>query len=367
MNSNHSKTRLRLTALLVAAVAVTLFCSGNSVVAQGDFGGFGIQSSYAQASQAGTQAFQPPNIKGAFDQAAAQATQLANQAATNLTNQANDALGRLQSQRVLAQPATQPVLTKPNSTKPNSIQPVLTQSNPTRPSLDWPDTPVKFDDFVRQTNLEQSDASKGVNGLIGSTVDSAGQLLGSWKDTIGKKTNQLLGDGSQVAGSTGAVGQDWFSTIKQKANSPDVRRMLGSLAVIVGGYLALVVVLRKFGGGGRQGIPSEVVSVLGNLPYGHKQNLRLVRLGSKLVLLMNGPAGTHPIGEITDPGEVEYLASLCQGKRTVRPAAPSTNFRQAVQTVTADSGVRGITDERLTEVINRLEQATRGGTANYEA
>ena len=337
MNSSNSKSNFALFARIATATVVSLCCSEGKVVAQGDFGGFQVPSSYAQGSQAGTQGFKLPQVE-----------QAVNQAATNLRNQANEAIGRLESQPVLAQP----VLARPDSPQP---------------SLNWPDKPVRFDDFVKQTNLEQSDSSKGVNGLIDSTVDSAGQFLGSWKDKIGQKTNQLLGDGSQATESAGAVGQNWFNTIKQKANSPDVQRMLGSLALVVGGYLALVVVLRKFGGGGQKGIPAEVVSVLGNLPYGHKQNLRLVRLGSKLVLLLNGPEGTHPIGEITDPSEVEHLAALCQGKRTARPSAPLSNFRQAVQTAQPESGVRGITDDRLTQVINRLEQATRGGTANYEA
>lgn len=332
MNSGHSKSNFVSTCLLATAVVLSLCCSEGSVFAQGDFGSTRVPSVFAQGSQAGNAASQSTQFQQAI-----------NQAADSLASQANDTIGRFEPQ---------PVLARPNSSQS---------------SLVWPEKPVKFDDFVRQTNLEQSDASKNVNGLIGSTVDSAGQFLGSWKDKIGQKTNQLLGDGSAATGSASSAGQDWFQTIKQKANSPDVRRMLGSLALVVGGYLALVVVLRKFSGGGQKGIPAEVVSVLGNLPYGHKQNLRLVRLGSKLVLLLNGPEGTHPIGEITDPGEVEYLAALCQGKRAARPSVPPTNFRQAVQTVQADSSVRGITDERLTQVINRLEQATRGGTANYEA
>ena len=36
--------------------------------------------------------------------------------------------------------------------------------------------------------------------------------------------------------------------------------------------------------------------------------------------LINSPEGTHPIGEITDPEEVEYLASLCQGRKTTNAA-----------------------------------------------
>ncbi len=235
--------------------------------------------------------------------------------------------------------------------------PVDSQTVLARPQATWPDRPVQYDDLVKQANLEQSAGSTGVKNLIGSTVDSAGQLLGSWKDKIGQQTDQLLSSSDSQSGAS-----SWLNTIKQKANSPDLRRMLGSLALVVGGYLALVVVLRKFGGSGQRGIPAEVVSVLGNLPYGHKQNLRLVRLGSKLVLLLNGPEGTHPIGEITNPDEVEYLASLCQGKKAVRPPAPLPVPRQADA-----SNTRGVTEESLAAVLRRLEQATRGGTANYEA
>lgn len=340
MNSSPSKIYLRL----AIAISVSLCCSEGIVSAQGDFGGFRVQNPLAQNPQTAPQTFQPAAIGQSLKQAA--------------SDFATEAVGRIESHPVLAQPVSAP--------------PVLARPDATRPQLSWPDKPVKFDDLVRQTNLEQSGNPNGVNGLIGSTVDSAGQLLGSWKDKIGQKTNQLLGDGQSAAAEVG--GSDWLSTIKQKANSPNVRRMLGSLALVVGGYLALVVVLRKFSGGGQQGIPSEVVSVLGNLPYGHKQQLRLVRLGSKLVLLLNGPEGTHPIGEITDPGEVEYLAALCQGKRAMRPPAAAPVFQQAapvlqqaVEAVQPGSALRGVTEDRLTQVINRLEQATRGGTASYEA
>ena len=234
---------------------------------------------------------------------------------------------------------------------PTSSQPVLP-----RPQVSWPEQPVQYDDLVKQVNLEQADRSTDVKSMIGNTVDSAGQLLGSWKDKIGQQTDQLLSPSDSESTASG-----WLDTVKQKANSPDMRRMLGSLALVVGGYLALVVLLRKFGGGGQRGIPAEVVSVLGNLPYGHKQHLRLVRLGSKLVLLLNGPDGTHPIGEITDPDEVEHLASLCQGKRSVRPAATVSAPRQSA------TNTRVVTEENLSEVLRRLEQATRGTTANYEA
>ena len=306
---------------LSLAIVVSVCCSETELAAQGDFGGFQASSYQTRSAQVPQtqrvpQTFQPPAANHAVARPA--------------VSSATQAHSQLRDQPVLA-----------------------------RPEAAWPDQPVQYDDFVKQANLERSAGSSDVNNLIGSTVDSAGELFGSWKDKIGEKTNQMLGSGDSE--SAGLVGGNWLSTIKEKASSPDIQRMLGSLALVVGGYLALVVLLRKFGGGGQRGIPAEVVSVLGNLPYGHKQNLRLVRLGSKLVLLLNGPDGTHPIGEITDPGEVEYLASLCQGKRAVRSPA------SLAAPLTADTNARGITEESLTQVLRRLEQATRGGTASYEA
>jgi len=94
------------------------------------------------------------------------------------------------------------------------------------------------------------------------------------------------------------------------------KKVFGSLAVVVGGYLGFVLLMRKFNFTGNRSIPSEVIEVIGNAPFGPRKNLQLVRLGSKLLLLMNSPEGTHPVGEITDPEEVDYLISLCNGRGT---------------------------------------------------
>ena len=110
----------------------------------------------------------------------------------------------------------------------------------------------------------------------------------------------------------------WQDKFKSYFHNFDVGRMLGSLALVLGGYFSLVWVSRHFGGNGK--VPSEVLEILGQVPFGPKKQLQIVRLGSKLLLLINSPEGTHPIGEITDPEEVEYLASLCQGRKTTNAA-----------------------------------------------
>ena len=127
--------------------------------------------------------------------------------------------------------------------------------------------------------------------------------------------------------------QDKFGSYFQNF---DAARMIGSLALVLGGYFGLVWISRHFGGGNGK-VPQEVVEVLGQTPFGPKKHLQIVRLGSKLLLLINGPEGTHPIGEITDPQEVEYLASLCPGRKTasaanvlrIAKAATSQNASQA--------------------------------------
>ena len=111
----------------------------------------------------------------------------------------------------------------------------------------------------------------------------------------------------------------WLQDIKSQAATLDLPKVFGSLALVLGGYFVFVWLSRQLSGGyGDGGLPQEVVEVLGQTPFGAKKNLQLVRLGSKLLLLINSPEGTQSIGEITDPHEVEYLIGVCGGKRPSR-------------------------------------------------
>ena len=44
-----------------------------------------------------------------------------------------------------------------------------------------------------------------------------------------------------------------------------------------------------------------------------KQEMQLVRLGNKLLLLAVTPEGAETLTEITDPVEIDRLSELCQG------------------------------------------------------
>ena len=96
----------------------------------------------------------------------------------------------------------------------------------------------------------------------------------------------------------------------------DWKRMAASLAIVVGGYLAFLWLIRVINPthSGRQ-LPREVVNVIGKTRFSAHQELQLVRLGSKLLLLLVGTDGTKSIGEVTDPNEVDHLVSLCNPRR----------------------------------------------------
>jgi flagellar biogenesis protein FliO len=100
----------------------------------------------------------------------------------------------------------------------------------------------------------------------------------------------------------------------------DWKRMAASLAIVVGGYLAFLWLVRVVNPtqSNRQ-LPREVVNVIGKTRFNAHQELQLVRLGSKLLLLLVGTDGTKSIGEVTDPAEVDYLVSLCNPRRGRSP------------------------------------------------
>lgn len=193
----------------------------------------------------------------------------------------------------------------------------------------------------------------------------------------------------------------WFETAKQKAtdwfqstagasssSGPgglDLQKILGSLAVVLGGYFALVWISRLVNPRSSRSLPAEVVNIVGQLPYGQGKQLQLVRLGSKLVLLLNGPTGTSPLGEITDTDEVEYLSSLCKGSRGAlaklfrrsgnestqrqvterrRVRESRTNTRQSSSTPVTIPATR---PAEIDQLVERLADAIRSRGNEFEA
>lgn len=102
----------------------------------------------------------------------------------------------------------------------------------------------------------------------------------------------------------------------------------GSLAAVLGLFLLIVWVLRRASPGAMATLPGEAFEVLGRASLPNRQQVHLLRCGSKLLLVSITATGAETLTEITDPDEVDRMAELC--RRPQRGNAPSS-FRQALR------------------------------------
>jgi len=104
--------------------------------------------------------------------------------------------------------------------------------------------------------------------------------------------------------------------------------VVGSLAVVLGLFFLLAWALRRAAPAESAVLPGEVVEVLGRKVVGQRQQLQLLRCGSKLLLVSVTPDGAETLTEITEPQEVDRLAGLC---RQTQPGSATATFRQMFQ------------------------------------
>jgi len=134
--------------------------------------------------------------------------------------------------------------------------------------------------------------------------------------------------------------QHWLgreSTAEGGLAGLDLKRVIGSLAIVLGGYFALVFFVRSFTPASHQPLPAEVVQVLGRTPLSSKQTLQLVKLGNRILLLLESAEGIQPIAEISEAEEVEHLIDLCQHPRSRNRPRRGTKVKSPPQTLSSPS------------------------------
>lgn len=112
----------------------------------------------------------------------------------------------------------------------------------------------------------------------------------------------------------------------------------GSLAIVLGLFFVVVWCSRRFSPAGSSQLPKEAVETLGRAPLSAKQQLQLLRVGSKLLLVAHSPAGIQTLTEITDATEVEHLTALC---RRSQSGSSSAAFRQVLNQIAAEPAPGG--------------------------
>lgn len=100
-----------------------------------------------------------------------------------------------------------------------------------------------------------------------------------------------------------------------------------SLAIVLGLFFALLWLAKRNMPRGMTAISSEVVKVLGRAPLSGRQQMHLVRIGNKLLLVSVTPNGAETLTEITDPQEVDHLTSLCEREQ---PTSVTRSFRNVL-------------------------------------
>ena len=103
--------------------------------------------------------------------------------------------------------------------------------------------------------------------------------------------------------------------------------VIASLGVVLAAFFVLVWLSRKTAPKGLAPLPGEVFESLGRAPLTARQQMQLIRIGSKLVLLSVTSTGVETLTEITDVDEVNRLTALCQQGRA---GSITDTFRQVL-------------------------------------
>ena len=111
-------------------------------------------------------------------------------------------------------------------------------------------------------------------------------------------------------------------------SSTTITTVLSSLAVVLGFFFITAWFLKRNLPKGMALLPGEVLEQLGRAPLAGKQQMYLVRIGHKLLLLVVTPHGAETLTEITDPAEVDRLCGLC---RQHGAHGPSAEFRAVLR------------------------------------
>jgi flagellar protein FliO/FliZ len=147
-------------------------------------------------------------------------------------------------------------------------------------------------------------------------------------------------------------------TAKNPADFKALFPVVSSLGIVIGVFLLGVWIFRRAAPQGMTRLPNEVFEILGRAPLAGRQQVHLLRCGSKLLLVSVMPEGAETLTEITDPLEVDRLAGFC---RQAHPQSSSTAFRQVFEQLAPKNTSRGLFDRQSSGGIDLNGREWDGG------
>ena len=112
-----------------------------------------------------------------------------------------------------------------------------------------------------------------------------------------------------------------------KAPDGVVRNTAVSLGLVLILFLGVAWLVKRAQPQSHMMLPTGVVEVLGRVPISQKQQLQLVRLGPKLLLVSSTGSGMQTLGEISYATQVEQIVAICQANRA---GGITQSFRQVM-------------------------------------
>jgi flagellar biogenesis protein FliO len=210
------------------------------------------------------------------------------------------------------------------------VQPKPVEQQPTRGSWE-----IRNQAAVRRPNEFAAGQSRspvvlaGAESSLSRAAGNTPPTVVSTNNSLRERTNNQIdepaeriplsrADQSEVDASTGRS-SSVFQTILSVGSS---------LLIVVGLFLGVAWCYRKsLSSSLAVTLPKHVVNVLGRTPLAARQQLVLVRFGSKLVLVSMVQGEARTISEITDPIEVDRLAGLCESGQ---PSSITQSFRSVL-------------------------------------
>lgn len=135
------------------------------------------------------------------------------------------------------------------------------------------------------------------------------------------------------------------------SGSSDLLRTLIALAIVVAGICVLRWLLKKFSPGAvaRSGQGVRIVSRTAISP---RQNVVLLHVGRRVLVVAEGAQQTSTLCEITDAIEVAEI--LGEGEAPAEPKSPRENFATVLRRVTPNDVGLSTTQEDLSGLIKKV-------------
>jgi flagellar biogenesis protein FliO len=120
------------------------------------------------------------------------------------------------------------------------------------------------------------------------------------------------------------------SVEKPQSTWSSLLSMVFALIMVLTLFMAVAWLIRKSQPAAFVKLPNDVVQVMGRTPMAPRQQMYVVRFGSKLLLVSHQPGQTQTLCEITDEEEVQRLAGLCEAHQ---PNSITNSFREVFKQV----------------------------------